>query len=193
MSRTSFTFGAALLSSFLLGCHDAANQRTRQQIEADAPTIIQVQSEAFAEGQPIPRKYATDDDLSPPISWSNLPPDTRSVVLLMEDPDAPGDEPFVHWIVFNMPPSLRALPEGQPHESKLVRGGDAMQGVNSMRKIGYYHLAPPPGKPHRYFFHVYAVDRPLKPDADTTRDDLFKQLDGHILAKGRLTGTYQHP
>ena len=178
-----------------MGCQSQDKKITAQKVETDAPQTIQVQSPAFANGQPIPRRYATEENVSPPLSWSNIPNDTRSVAVIVEDPDAEGFKPYVHWVIFNIPPSVKNIPENRPHTQKLREPLEAEQGRNSAREIGYVRPEPPKGdKPHHFYFQVYALDRVIETKEDPlTRDDMFKLMDGHVLAKGELIGTFQRP
>ena len=144
---------------------------------------------AFAEGQPIPKKHAFDDkDLSPALQWSGVPPATKSLTLICDDPDAPMGT-WVHWVIYNMPPATAGLAEGVSKSSELPDG--SKQGVNDYKRIGYGGPCPPPGKPHRYFFKLYALD--TKPDlkAGLTKKDLLRAMEGHVLAEGQMMGTYQ--
>jgi len=187
-----FIVAASILAA--VGCQSQDKKITAQKPETDAPQTIQVESSAFADGQPIPRRYATDENVSPPLSWSNIPNDTRSVAVIVEDPDAEGFAPYVHWVIYNIPPSVKNIPENRPHTQKLREPFEADQGKNSAREIGYFRPDPPKGdKPHHYHFEVYALDRVIqtKEDETMTRDELAKQMDGHVLAKGQLVGTYQ--
>jgi Raf kinase inhibitor-like YbhB/YbcL family protein len=188
----SFCLGLLLV---VVGCQPQDKAVSSKKPQAGAPATIQVQSPAFTNGQPIPRRYATEEDVSPPLSWSPIPDDTRSVAIIVEDPDAEGFSPRVHWVIYNIAPSVKTLPENRPHDEKLREPFEARQGKNSNGKIGYLHPDPQRGdKPHHYYFQVYALDRviPAKDEA-LSRDDLLKLMDGHVLAKGVLVGTYQHP
>ena len=150
---------------------------------------LQLASTAFADGQPIPRQHAfADQNLSPPLQWSGAPPATKSLALICDDPDAPMGT-WVHWVIYDLPPDTAGLAEGVAKSPELPNG--AKQGVNDFKRIGYGGPAPPPGKPHRYFFKLYALDTKtdLKPGA--TKNDLVKAMKGHVLAEGQLMGTYQ--
>ena len=150
---------------------------------------LQITSTAFGEGQPIPARHAYDQqDVSPALHWSAVPAGTQSLALICDDPDAPGGT-WVHWVLYDVPPAGTGLAEGQPKTLELPNG--ARQGVNDYKKTGYGGPCPPPGKPHRYFFKVYALDiRPdLKPGI--TKADLIKAMTDHVLAEGQLMGTYQ--
>jgi len=151
---------------------------------------IQINSTAFTEGQPIPSRHAYDQkDISPDLQWSGVPSMAKSLALICDDPDAPNGT-WVHWVLYDMTPSMNGLPEDLPKSPTLDSG--AKQGINDYKKIGYGGPCPPPGKPHRYFFKLYALDfRPnLKPGL--TKEELLKVMEGHIMAEGQLMGTYQH-
>ncbi len=145
-------------------------------------------STAFEPGKRIPTRYTCDgEDLSPPLSWKGIPEGTRSLVLVVEDPDAPRGT-FVHWIIYDIPPDLPGLPEGVPRQRELENG--ALQGINDFGVIGYRGPCPPPGKPHRYFFILRALDTVLHLDPGTTRAELEEALKGHVLGETKLMGTY---
>jgi Raf kinase inhibitor-like YbhB/YbcL family protein len=150
---------------------------------------LELTSAAWREGQPIPAKYTGDGrDLSPPLKWHDPPENTQSFALICEDPDAPRGT-YTHWVIFNIPSASRELPEGVPPEATLPDG--AIQGKNDFGKIGYGGPAPPPGKPHRYFFKLFALDTHLDLKAGTTKPQLEKAVAGdHVLATGTLMGTY---
>lgn len=149
---------------------------------------IQITSSAFSEGNPIPKKYTCDaEDVSPPLTWSSLPAGTKSLALIADDPDAPVGV-WTHWVIFNLSPTLNGLNEGVA-KTLQVEGG-ALQGNNDFRKPGYGGPCPPRGKPHRYFFKLYALDTMLSLKAGSSQSDLEKAMRGHILAQGQLMGTY---
>lgn len=148
---------------------------------------IQITSSAFTEGSPIPRKYTCEgEDESPPLAWSTAPAGAKSLALIADDPDAPMGT-WVHWVIFNLPPTLTGLPEGIA-KNPSVEGG--LQGNNDFRKTGYGGPCPPRGKPHRYFFKLYALDTMLPLQAGATKAEVEKAMRGHILAQGQLMGTY---
>jgi Raf kinase inhibitor-like YbhB/YbcL family protein len=149
---------------------------------------IDLSSPAFEEGQPIPKQYTADGrNVSPPLRWSDPPGATRSLALICEDPDAPRGT-WTHWVAFNLPAEARELGEGIPPEPTLSDG--TVQGTNDFGKIGYGGPSPPPGKPHRYFFKLYALDQQLQLPAGASRNQLLAAVKGHILAEGLLMGTY---
>jgi hypothetical protein len=150
---------------------------------------LNVTSSAFNDGQPIPRLYTCDGrDVSPPLRWSGAPATTRSFALIADDPDAPAGI-WVHWVLFDLPPTLTELNEAV-EKSQYLPGG-ARQGLNDFRRLGYGGPCPPPGKPHRYFFKVYALDRLLELPPGATKKDVLHAMEGHVLAQGQLLGTYQ--
>jgi Raf kinase inhibitor-like YbhB/YbcL family protein len=149
---------------------------------------MQLTSTAFGEGDTIPKQCTGDGkDVSPPLKWADVPPSTKSVALICDDPDAPRGT-WVHWVLFNLPATARELPEGVPPEKTLESG--ARQGTNDFRKIGYGGPAPPPGKPHRYFFKLYALDRTLDLKEGATKEQVVQAMKGHVLAEGQLMGKY---
>lgn len=144
---------------------------------------------AFAMGAPIPMKYAGGgENLSPPLSWSKVPTNTQSIAILCDDPDAPAGD-WVHWVLFNLPPDATKLDAGVPQQAQLSNG--ASQGRNDSNRLGYDGPWPPPGKPHRYFFKVYALDTKLTLTATARKSDLLKAMHGHVLAQGQLLGTFK--
>lgn len=155
-----------------------------------AEMTLSVSSQAFREGEKIPAKYSCDgQNISPPLIWDEPPAETRSFALIVDDPDAPGGT-FTHWILFNLPATNRELPEAIPTQDQLPNG--ALQGKNDFGKVGYGGPCPPAGHPHRYQFTLYALDRVLDLTAGASREQLTAAMQGHIIARGRLTGTYQH-
>jgi Raf kinase inhibitor-like YbhB/YbcL family protein len=150
---------------------------------------LTVLSSAFQEGDKIPAKYTCEgQDVSPPLAWSEPPAGTRSLALIVDDPDAPGGV-FTHWLLFNIPPDSRELPEAVPTQAELASG--ALQGKTDFGRIGYGGPCPPPGRPHRYQFTLYALDQPLDLEGGASKKQLLSAMEGHILAQGQLTGTYQ--
>ena len=150
---------------------------------------VELKSGAFSHGDAVPRKYTGDgENISPPLAWSAPPEGTKSWALVCDDPDAPMGT-WVHWVVFNLPADTRELAENQPKDEKLSNG--ALQGKNDFGDIGYGGPAPPKGKPHRYFFKLYAVDTSIDLKPGATKAELLMALEGHVLAHGELVGTYQ--
>jgi len=151
---------------------------------------IQLTSDVFQEGKAIPTKYTCDgNDVSPALRWGAIPTGARSLALICEDPDAPSGV-FTHWVLYNLPPTATELPEGVSATERLANG--AIQGRNDFKRIGYGGPCPPPNdNAHRYFFRLYALDTELKLQDGARRGDLLRAMEDHILATGRLMGTYQ--
>ena len=147
---------------------------------------LAVLSAAFAMGGAIPDRYACRP-CSPPLSWSEVPAGTQSLAILCDDPDAPAGD-WVHWVVFNLAPDVRALPENVARDARLP--GGAVQGVNDYARNGYDGPCPPPGQTHRYFYTVFALDVGLALAAGARKKDLVEAMRGHVLAQGALMGTY---
>ena len=145
-------------------------------------------STTFANGQPIPRDCTCDgENRSPHLAWSEIPVDTRSFALVCDDPDAPRGT-WVHWVLFNLPADAIELKPGVPRAPELPSG--ARHGLNDFGNIGYEGPCPPPGKPHRYFFRLYALDCALSLPPGVKRAELDQAVAGHVLAEAALMGTY---
>lgn len=146
---------------------------------------MDLRSEAFASGHPIPRRFSREGaDLSPPFEWEDVPEAAESLVILCEDPDAPGEQPFVHWLVYNILADGSALPEGGP-----IPGSE---GTNDFDERGYGGPMPPPDHgPHRYEFRLYAVDRRLDLGPGASREELLRAMEGHALGQSEWVGLYE--
>ena len=148
---------------------------------------MKIKSSAFNEGGIIPKRYTCDDsDISPSLTWSDVPGGTESFALISDDPDAPAGT-WVHWVIFNIPAQAGGLEENIPPERTLATG--ALQGTNDFGKIGYGGPCPPGGT-HRYFFKLYALDTTLNLAAGSSKADALRAMQGHILAECRLMGRY---
>lgn len=144
-------------------------------------------SSAFKQDGRIPVMYTCDGrDVSPPLSWSGAPSGVKTYALIVDDPDA--SSLFTHWVIFNIPGDSMGLPENVPKDGTLDNG--AVQGKNHFGKIGYGGPCPPAGKPHRYMFHLYALDTALSLKPGASREDVLSAIKGHVLANGELTGIY---
>ncbi len=153
---------------------------------------LRLQSPAFEHLGKIPRRFTCEgEDVSPPLSWTDPPPGTRSFALLVEDPDAPDPEApkmtWVHWVLYNLPPEARGLEEAVRRE-RLPAG--TLEGRNDWKRTGYGGPCPPIGR-HRYFHRLYALDAMLPELKDKTRAALLKAMEGHVLGGAELIGTYQ--
>ncbi len=178
-----------LLAIVLVGCGASGPSPEAVTGEGGDTPTLELRSPAFSEGEGIPDVYTcAGEDVSPPLTWGEVPAGTESLALLMDDPDAPGRR-WVHWVIYSIPPSSRSLPERVPVGASLEEG--VRQGKNSWSKHAYGGPCPPSGT-HRYFFYLYALDTTLDwlPD-DTNKADLLEAVDGHVLAWGRLMGRYQ--
>ena len=149
-------------------------------------------SAAFADNGAIPKRYTCEDaDVSPPLSWSEAPPGTKSFALIVDDPDAPDPRApkmtWVHWVIENIPADTLSLPEGAAQRG-LPAG--AVQGLNDWKRTGYRGPCPPIGR-HRYFHKLYALDTILSSLDHPTKAQLLNALKGHVLAVAQLVGTYQ--
>jgi Raf kinase inhibitor-like YbhB/YbcL family protein len=149
---------------------------------------LTVMSTAFAVGAAIPPKYTCmGEDVSPPLAWRDVPEGAQSIAVISDDPDAPAGD-WVHWLIFNLPPDTTELAEGIPSSPRLDSG--AVQGTTDWGKPGYRGPCPPSGT-HRYFFKVYALDTMLDLGQSARKSDLLRAMEGHILAKGELMGTFR--
>ena len=149
---------------------------------------FRIESPGFRNGERIPKVYTCDgDDVSPAIVWHEPPTGTKSFAVICDDPDAPMGT-WVHWVIYSIPLEQTQLGENIPKVENLP--GGAVQGLNSWRKIGYGGPCPPPGKPHRYFFKLYALDIKFESPPGIPKDNLLISLEGHVLAKTELMGLY---
>lgn len=146
-------------------------------------------STSFESGEDIPKKFTCDGaDVSPELSWTNPPAATQSFALISDDPDAPVGN-WNHWVIFDLPATTNHLPEGVTKIDELPDGG--RQGRNDFRKIGYGGPCPPPGKPHRYFFRLYALDKMLDLKPGSTKQEVEEAMQGHILGQVEWMGKYR--
>ena len=149
---------------------------------------MNLESPSFAQGQSIPQKHTCGgEDASPELRWSSAPTGTKSFALIADDPDAPVGT-WVHWVIYKISANTHELPAGL---EKTAASSAGTQGMNDFKKVGYGGPCPPAGKPHRYFFKVYALDTQLSLKSGATKKDLEVAMNGHILGKGELMGTYQ--
>jgi Raf kinase inhibitor-like YbhB/YbcL family protein len=154
---------------------------------------MKLTSPKFQDHAPIPSPYTSEgEDIAPPLEWADVPPEAKSLALIVEDPDAPDPRApkriWVHWVVYNLPPNSKGLPEG-------ARTGDglppqAREGTNDWGAVGYRGPAPPVGR-HRYFFKLYALDKILPDMGAPRREQLLAAMEGAVLATAELVGTYE--
>ncbi len=154
---------------------------------------LAITSPAFGHQQAIPQRHTGDgEDLSPALSWSDAPSGAAEFALLVDDPDAPVSEPWVHWVLYKIPGTWTGLPEGFHGPSIPSQATGLVQGLNTWGTVGYRGPAPPRGHgPHHYHFQLYALDQALPLAAGLDKTQLLAALRGHVLAQGELIGTYQ--
>lgn len=150
---------------------------------------IQISSPAFSDGEMIPTRHTCEGaDVSPPLKWTDTPDGTKSLALICDDPDAPMGT-WVHWVLYDLAPKYNELPEGIPTSEVTPEG--AKQGVNDFKRAGYGGPCPPPGKPHRYVFKLYALDFEPGLPTGATKADLMQAIEGHVLEESQLIGLYK--
>ena len=141
---------------------------------------MKLTSSAFNDNSFIPKKYSyRDENVSPPLCWSDAPVNTKTFAIIVDDPDG---RDWSHWIIFNIPSNVSSLPEG-------ISKNEYVQGMNDFKKIGYGGPAPPSGT-HRYVFHLYALDKELNLSFNVTKRDLLSAMKGHILEETELVGKF---
>ncbi len=146
---------------------------------------MKLESPAFKDGQPIPRRHTGEgEDLSPALAWSGVPPGTKEFALVCDDPDAPREKPWVHWVLYGIPAGTTGLKEASK--------GVGVDGKNDFGRPGYGGPMPPKGHGiHHYRFRLYTLDAALDLGPGATKDQLLAALKGHILAETELVGTYE--
>jgi Raf kinase inhibitor-like YbhB/YbcL family protein len=176
---------ALLLLVGLAACGPVERQTGGQ----EALMTIELTSPVFEQGGEIPTKYTCDgQDISPPLNWEGVPEGTESLVLIVDDPDAPS-QTWVHWVLYDMDPDRTMLAEGL--KPSPVLEGVGIQGVTSFRDTGYGGPCPPSGSSHRYLFKLYALDRKLNLGEEATKAEVVEAMESSILAQGELMGRYQ--
>ena len=150
--------------------------------------MLRLRSSAFPHEAEIPARFTCDGaDVSPPLAWSGVPEGTRSLALVVDDPDAPSSTPWVHWVVCDIPPEATELEEGA---SDVAIPLGAREGTNGWGDHGWRGPAPPKGR-HRYVFTLYALDKKLPAPRTPSKDDVEAAMRGHVLDRAILVGTYQ--
>ena len=162
---------------------------TQDTLKQSADTL-QLSSSSFEADAAIPAKFTCDGaDVSPALLWNDPPPATKSLALIVDDPDAPN-RTVVHWVIYNIPPDSRGLQEAVPRDKKLRDG--SLQGKNDHGKIGYTGPCPPRGSVHHYFFKLYALDEIVNLKPKATKPQLEQAMKDHILGKAQLIGRFGH-
>lgn len=157
---------------------------------AKSAAPLTLTSTAFSPQGEVPRRHTCEgEDVSPPLSWSGVPEGAKSLVLIVDDPDAPDPKApkmtWVHWVLYNLPPTATSLAEAA---RELPAG--TREGLNDWKRTGWGGPCPPIGR-HRYFFKLYALDRVLPDLGHASKARLEKEMEGHVVAKGELVGTYE--
>ena len=175
-----------MLPILFYGCEDKKEVDSTK--EGGKKMVITVTSSAFEEASMIPSKYTCDgENISPPLKWEGAPDGTESFALISDDPDAPM-KTWVHWVMWNIPADVKELPENIPPDKTLPNGSS--QGITDFKRHGYGGPCPPSGN-HRYYFRIYALDTELGLVNTSTKKDLLKAMEGHIIAEGHLMGKYK--
>jgi Raf kinase inhibitor-like YbhB/YbcL family protein len=150
---------------------------------------MKLMSPAIASGAPIANDYAcTGTDRSPSLSWSNVPQNTKTFALVVQDPDAPGGT-FIHWVAYNIPAQVNSLPASVSQSTEIPGGGT--NGINGFDHVGYNGPCPPSGKLHHYHFRLYALDSAIDPGDKADAEAIQSAMKGHVLATAELVGTFQ--
>jgi Raf kinase inhibitor-like YbhB/YbcL family protein len=144
---------------------------------------LTVTSNSFNNNSAMPQKHAADHgNASPHLKWTGVPEGTRAFALVVEDPDAPTVQPFVHWVIYNIPASSTEIAEGK---------SAGTEGKNDTGQTGYFGPKPPPGRPHHYHFKVYALDKELELPPGASKQQVMEAIQYHVLARGELVGVYE--
>ena len=167
---------------------------TSSALAQPAPATITLTSPTLATGLPIPRQHTADgENTSPAFAWTGAPAATKSFAVICDDPDVPMPQPFVHWVIYNIPATAKGLPANVPIDPTAAMPAEiagAVQGPSGFRRPIYRGPAPPPGKVHNYHFTVYALDVSDLP-ADLNKAQLVEAMTGHIVGRGELVATYE--
>jgi hypothetical protein len=175
------------MGAVLCGAGTLAAVSCSKDVHASAPTL-HVVSSGIEDGETIPAVYTCDGlNVSPPLRWSKPPKSTQSIAVLCDDTDAPSGD-FTHWFIYNLPPTQLQVPQHVPANPTL--SGGAKQGQNDFDHVGYGGPCPPPGPPHHYHFHVYALDKQLTLADNAARSDFDSAIQGHIVAQGEIVALY---
>jgi Raf kinase inhibitor-like YbhB/YbcL family protein len=176
---------STVLLLLFIGIGGCIDQEQPEELSETAKAPMKISSSAFDHEGKIPAIYACWDEVSPPLEFSNIPETTKSLVLIVDDPDAEdvAGYTWVHWLVWNIPPSVKGFEEGS------VPVG-AREGRNGTGTIGYQGPCPPAGRTHRYFFKLYALDIILDLPEGAIKKQLEDAMEGHILAEAELIGLY---
>ena len=177
----------SLLSLINLAVATSANRLGHAQ--GEHAMAFALSSKSFPNGGDIPKKFTCDAaDVSPEMAWTEAPGGTKSFALIADDPDAPAGT-WTHWVLYDLPPEINELAEDSAKQPELPNG--ARQGRNDFGKIGYNGPCPPPGKPHRYFFKLHALDRKLNLKPGAAKQEVEGAIAEHTLGKAEWMGRYK--
>jgi Raf kinase inhibitor-like YbhB/YbcL family protein len=190
--RTILDAGSSTITLAPAGSLGGGDGGTRRPT-TDGGTDLTITSPAFADGESIPTAHTCDGaDRSPALRIAGVPDAAVSLALVVDDPDAPGSDPFTHWLLWNVSPATTEIPADRPATATLDTPGDAVQGANDFGDHGYRGPCPPAGHgPHTYRFRLSALDTRPDLNAGADRRALLSALDGHRLASATLTGEYE--
>jgi Raf kinase inhibitor-like YbhB/YbcL family protein len=178
-----------LALAFMLTARANSGSSSSFPLAGASPMSLTISSPSFSNGGKIDKKFTCEGaDVSPRLQWGEPPSGTKSFALLVDDPDAPAGN-WNHWTAWNIPSASHGLEEGISKKPRLPDG--TQQGTNDFKKIGYNGPCPPAGKPHRYFFKLFALDKNLALKSDAGKPELESAMKGHILAEGEWMGQYQ--
>ena len=192
-NRAGACMGLAAIFFVIAALYPVAVSRAfDSETKGATPMTLELSSPAFSPNDSIPTIYSCDGrDISPPLSWSGVPPGTRSLALITDDPDAPDPEApkmtWVHWVLYNIPVEASGLAE---NAGSGELPGDTLEGVNDWGRTGYGGPCPPIGR-HRYFFKLYALDTVLPDLGNPRKEKLLEAMEDHVLGQAELVGTYQ--
>jgi len=195
LKKTAVVLAAAVIAAAVMTIFPAvltlARAASVTQVRSTEETM-KIVSTAFGEGQPIPKRFTCEgDDLSPALSWSDVPAAAKSLALIVDDPDAPDPAApkmtWVHWVLYDIPVSSNGLSEAV---AASALAPPTREGTNDWQRKGYGGPCPPIGR-HRYFFKLYALDTQLGDKGALTRKQLETAMEGHVLGQTQLMGTYQ--
>jgi len=188
MRRFCLVLFALMLLCSCKGKNVSGPESVGGETQVKEKVALKVTSGAFADGGMMAGKYTCDgENVSPPLAWSGVPGEAKSLALVCEDPDAPSGV-WTHWVMFNVPVGLGSLAENVPPSGEMAGGG--RQGRNDFGRTGYGGPCPPNGT-HRYFFKLYALDALVSVEAGAKKDQLLKAMEGHVLGEGELMGKYE--
>jgi Raf kinase inhibitor-like YbhB/YbcL family protein len=189
VSRSTPSYSLCLLLWALAGFLGTTSASGQSGAKGASSMGFTLSSPDFASGAEIPKQFTcSGEDRSPGLEWKEAPAGMKSFALIADDPDAPVGT-WVHWVIFNIPGSAHGLHGGFEKTDQLADG--TRQGQNDFRKIGYNGPCPPPGKPHRYFFKLYALSAELSLRPGATKSDVERAMEGHILGRAEWMGRFR--